>query len=68
MVCDDLERWDGGAGREAEEGGNKYIYIQVIHLVVQQKLYNIIKWFYSNDKKIERFAKKKKKKKHCNGN
>ena len=26
MVCDDLERWDGGAGREAEEVGDKYIH------------------------------------------
>ena len=34
MVCDDLERWDGGAGREAEEGGDKYIIIRV---VVQRK-------------------------------
>ena len=46
-------------GRLKREGIN--IYIQVIHLVVQQKLYNIIKRFYSNDKKIKRFAKKKKK-------
>ena len=53
-------------GRLKREGIN--IYIQVIHLVVQQKLYNIIKRFYSNDKKIKRFAKKKKKNKHCNGN
>ena len=48
----------GVRGGLKREGIN--IYIQVIHLVAQQKLYKIIKQFYSNDKKIKRFAKKKK--------
>ena len=27
MLCDDLDGWDGGgSGREAQEGGDTYIY------------------------------------------
>ena len=37
MLCDDLEEWDGGDGREAQEG-RAIVYIQLIHFVVQQKL------------------------------
>ena len=37
MLCDDLERWDEGGGREVEEGGDMcvrvcmciYIYIYI---------------------------------------
>ena len=40
MLCDDLEGWDKEDGREAQEGGcmGIYVYIQLIHFVVQQKL------------------------------
>ena len=40
MLCDDLEGWDREGGREAQEGGDMgmYVYIQLIHFVVQQKL------------------------------
>ena len=38
MLCDDLEGWDGAwDGREVQEGG-AYVYIWLIHVVVQQKL------------------------------
>ena len=37
VLCDDLEGWDGGDGREAQEG-RAIVYIQLIHFVVQQKL------------------------------
>ena len=38
MLCDDLDGWDGGGlgGRSKREG--IYVYIQLIHFVVQQKL------------------------------
>ena len=36
MRCDDLEGWDGG-GREATEK-RTHVYIQVSHIVIQQKL------------------------------
>ena len=40
MPCDGIEGWDREGGREAQEGGDMgiYIYIQLIHFVVQQKL------------------------------
>ena len=40
MLCDDLEGWDREDGREAQEGGDMgiYVYLQLIHFVVQQKL------------------------------
>ena len=34
LLCDDLEGWDGGHGKEASEGGD----IWLIHFLVQQKL------------------------------
>ena len=37
MLCDDLEGWDGGGGREAQEEGDICIHIAVSHCV-QQKL------------------------------
>ena len=36
MLCDDLDRRDGDAGRAVQEGG-VYIYKQLIHFIVQQK-------------------------------
>ena len=40
MLCDDLEGWDREVGSEAQEGGDMgiYVYIQLTHFVVQQKL------------------------------
>ena len=35
MLCGDLDGWDG---REVQEGGYIYVYIQLIHFLVQQKL------------------------------
>ena len=30
MLCDDLDVWDGGgSGREAQEGGDTYIYTHI---------------------------------------
>ena len=38
MLCDNLEGWDGVvSGREVQEGGYKYIYLGLIHVVVWQK-------------------------------
>jgi len=37
VLCDDLEGWDGGLGGRFERKGI-YVYIQLIHSVVQQKL------------------------------
>ena len=37
MICDDLEGWDGRAeGRLKKEG--LYVYLQLIHVFIQQKL------------------------------
>ena len=38
VLCDNLEGWDGGllGGKLKREGF--YIYLQLIHMVVQQKL------------------------------
>ena len=40
MLCDNLEGWDREGGREAQEGGDMgiYVYMWLIHFVVQQKL------------------------------
>ena len=48
MLCDDLEGWEVGVGRETPEEG-VYVYIWLIHDVVQQK-HNILKQLYSNKK------------------
>ena len=37
VPCDDLEGWDGGGGREGQEGGDA-CNTETIHFVVQQKL------------------------------
>ena len=29
VLCDDLEGWEGAGGREAQQGGWKYIYIYI---------------------------------------
>ena len=38
--CDHLEGWDREGGRETQEGGDMgiYVYVQLIHLVIKQKL------------------------------
>ena len=40
MLCDDQEGWDRYDGREAQEGGDMgiYVYVQLIHFVIKQKL------------------------------
>ena len=38
MLCDDLEGWGGGCGREAQEGEDVRIYLQLTHVVVQKEL------------------------------
>ena len=40
MLCDHLEGWDREGGREMQEGGDMgiYLYIQLIHLIIEQKL------------------------------
>ena len=40
MLCNDLEGWDREGGKEAQEGTDMgiYVYIWLIHFVVQQKL------------------------------
>ena len=37
LLCDDLEGWDGCGEREGI-----YVYLQLIHVVVQQKIYNVV--------------------------
>ena len=40
MLCDDLEGWDREGWGEAQEGGDMgiYVYLELIHFVVRQKL------------------------------
>ena len=40
MLCDHLEGWDREGGMETQEGGDMgiYLYVQLIHFVIQQKL------------------------------
>ena len=41
MLCDHLEGWDReGGGRETQEGRDMgiYVYVQLIHFVIKQKL------------------------------
>ena len=40
ILCDHLEGWDRECGREAQEGGDMeiYVFIELIHFVIQQKL------------------------------
>ena len=50
MLCDHIEGWDRERGRETKEGGDMgiYVYIKLIHFVIQQKLTHIVKQLYSN--------------------
>ena len=40
VLCDHLEGWDREGGREMPEGGDMgiYVYVKLIHFVIQQKL------------------------------
>ena len=40
MLCDHLEGWDREGGREMQEGGDMgiYVFVQMIHFVIEQKL------------------------------
>ena len=40
MLCDLLEEWDRDGGRETQEGGDMgiYVYVELIHFVIQQQL------------------------------
>ena len=40
MLCVPLEGWDREGGREMQEGGDMgiYVYIELIHFVIQQQL------------------------------
>ena len=40
MLCDHLEGWDRDGGSETQEGGDMgiYVYIKLIHFVIQQML------------------------------
>ena len=40
MLCDLLEGWDREGGKEMQEGGDMgiYVYVYLIHFVIQQKL------------------------------
>ena len=49
MLSDDLERWDGGEGRGAQERGDMCIHM-ADHIVVQQKPTPLCKQLYSNKK------------------
>ena len=61
MLCDHLEGWDREGGRETQEGEDVgiYVYVQLIHSVIQQK-HNTVKQLYSN-----KDVKKRKKEKKC---
>ena len=38
MLCNYLQGWDGiGGGREVQEGGDIYIYLWLVHVVIWQK-------------------------------
>ena len=49
VLCDHLEGWDREGGREAQEGGDMGIfeYIQMINFVIQQKLTQHCKAYYT---------------------
>ena len=40
MLYDHLEGWDREGGREAQEGGDMgiYVYMELIHFVIHQKV------------------------------
>ena len=40
VLCDHLEGWEREGGRETQEGGDMgiYVYIYLVHFVIEQKL------------------------------
>ena len=38
MLCDDLEGWDRGEDGERFKTEEIHVYLQLVHIVVQQKL------------------------------
>ena len=50
LLCDHLEGWARDGGRETQEGGDTgtYVYVQLIHFVIKQKLTHYVKQLYSN--------------------
>ena len=55
MLCDDLEVWDGkGVGARLQREG-MYVYTQLIHFVVQQKLMQHCKAFTPIKKRKQRY-------------
>ena len=55
VLCEDLEGWDWGrvGGRSKREG--LYVYIQLIHLVIKQKLMQHYRVIILQFKKIRKF-------------
>ena len=53
MLRDDLDGWDGGVREAQREGG--YLYTQLIHFVVQQKLTQSCKELCSDKNKIDMY-------------
>ena len=51
MLCDDLEEWDVGMQRRLRKEG-VYAYLQLIHIVLQQKLTQLFKAIIFQLKKI----------------
>ena len=52
MLCDDLEGWDRGEDGERLKTEEIHVYLQLVHIVVQQKLtqhYNEIIFQFKND-------------------
>ena len=49
-ACVHLEEWDRESGRAKQEGGDMgiYVYVQLIHFIIQQKLHMLVKQLYSN--------------------
>ena len=53
VLCDDLEGWEGGGGREGQEGEDIYMYIYIYTYNWYTVLYgrnqhNFVKQFSSN--------------------
>ena len=40
VLCDHLKGWNREGGRETQEGGDTgiYVYVELIHFIIQQKL------------------------------
>ena len=60
MVCDDLEGWDGRDGGREAQGEGIYVYLQLIHIVVQKLTQHckaiILQW--KNNEVIKRQQRK----------